>query len=309
MKHTIRIISVSGGKDSTACALLALERHPQDEIRLIFADTSNEHELTIDYVTNVLPRQLGHPIIVLKADFTEDLARKRRFILEKWPEQGIDPEICQRAAAILEPTGIAYLDLCLWKGRFPSRKAQFCTQFLKRHPLDNYTLDQMGPGRKVEVWQGVRRDESQSRAHLPEYEDAAEGFVIYRPILDWTAQQSVDYVRSRGVELNPLYKKGFARVGCAPCINSGKEDVNQWARTFPEMIEKIAEWERLVGLASKRGESSFFPAPDAEGRGERQGRNIREFVEWAKTSHGGYQYALHAFMPSPTCSSVYGLCE
>ena len=27
------------------------------------------------------------------------------------------------------------LDLCLWKGRFPSRKAQFCTEFLKERAV------------------------------------------------------------------------------------------------------------------------------------------------------------------------------
>jgi tRNA(Ile)-lysidine synthase TilS/MesJ len=37
----IRLVSVSGGKDSTACLLLALERHPREEVRAVFADTGN----------------------------------------------------------------------------------------------------------------------------------------------------------------------------------------------------------------------------------------------------------------------------
>jgi hypothetical protein len=41
----------------------------------------------------------------------------------------------ERAAEALRPSGNPFLDLCLWKGRFPSRMTQFCTQFLKTEPL------------------------------------------------------------------------------------------------------------------------------------------------------------------------------
>jgi len=45
-----RLVSVSGGKDSTATLLVALESHPHDEVMAAFADTGNEHEATYDYV-------------------------------------------------------------------------------------------------------------------------------------------------------------------------------------------------------------------------------------------------------------------
>ena len=42
-KRIIRCVSVSGGKDSTATLLVALEQYPDDVIAM-FADTGNEHD-------------------------------------------------------------------------------------------------------------------------------------------------------------------------------------------------------------------------------------------------------------------------
>lgn len=303
----VHIVSVSGGKDSTATALICLDRNERENVRLVFADTGNEHPITLQYL-DYLRARLNHPIDVVRADFAADILRKRDYALTQWPLKGVPDEICQRAAAVLVPTGNPFLDLCLWKGRFPSRKAQFCTQELKRYPLDDYTTALIQAGHQVESWQGVRADESAQRRDAKERELAAEGWWVNRPIVDWTAQQVVDFVIGRGLDLNPLYSKGFKRVGCAPCINSSKEDVSLWARHFNEVIDRLREWERLVALASKRGATSFFPAPE-DGRADRQGRNIDEYVAWSMTTRGGRQLDLMKVGAPAECSSVYGLCE
>ena len=51
------------------------------------------------------------------------------------------------------------LDLCMWR-RFPSRKAQFCTEELKRYMAVAFQIDLIDAGHQVLSWQGVRRDES-----------------------------------------------------------------------------------------------------------------------------------------------------
>ena len=38
------------------------------------------------------------------------------------------------------------------------------------------------------------------------------------PILDWETQEVFDYLDG---EENPLYKEGFGRVGCFPCLAAG----------------------------------------------------------------------------------------
>lgn len=46
-----KLISLSGGKDSTALALLAIEtKAPDDVLDFVFCDTGNEHPITYAYV-------------------------------------------------------------------------------------------------------------------------------------------------------------------------------------------------------------------------------------------------------------------
>lgn len=310
---TTIVVSLSGGKDSTAVVLLALEYAAKHNCRVIFvfADTGNEHEITLAYLFDYLAPRLGVEISIVRADFSKDIARKRIYCAEKWPGKGVPDDIIQRAIAALVSTGIPFLDLCIWKGRFPSRKAQFCTQELKRYPMDAFMGDLLADG-PLESWRGIRRDESQNRKDAKSEEMTPEGWKVVHPIVDWTAQRTVDFVISHGVELNPLYSQGMKRVGCMPCINCGKDELLEIARRFPAHIDRIREWESLVAEASKRGFSTFF-ATDTDGTETdaeiaAKGR-IDQRVEWAKTSRGGVSYDLERFMPPSECSSVYGLCE
>ncbi len=49
------IVSMSGGKDSTAMALLAIERDTED-LEFVFADTGHEHEMTYEYCSTCIDR-------------------------------------------------------------------------------------------------------------------------------------------------------------------------------------------------------------------------------------------------------------
>jgi len=337
MKPIRRVASISGGKDSTATMLIMMDRHPADEWKFVMADTGNEHPLTLEYATDYLPRKLGVTVDVVKADFSAEIARRRVYVETMWPSKGVPDADIQRVLKHLHPSGNAFLDLCLWKGRFPSRTRQFCTQYLKRIPLDAYLLDLMAEGYEVESWRGIRRDESQNRKDAIEFEVTAEGYKIVHPVVAWTAQQVVDFVTSRGVLLNPLYLRGMKRVGCMPCINCGKDEIAEIFNRAPEHIDKIREWEETVSYCAKRGWTTFFadkamtsPTPISgwtrtlitdeagaqveqwvESDGDIFERlRIDKRVEWAKTARGGKQLDLLKFNPHPdACSSLYGLCE
>lgn len=306
------VISVSGGKDSTALLLLAIERQP-DNLQAVFADTGNEHEQTYDYV-RYLEQATGIPIRWVKSDFTDRIAGKREYVLTKWAEKGVAQKDIERAAAALVPTGNPFLDLCIWKGRFPSSKAAFCSEELKRNPIINQVQTPLlDAGDDVISWQGVRADESPRRALLPEIEmkqvcDNGAELWNYRPILKWTAQQCFDMHKKHGIKHNPLYEQGMGRVGCMPCINCRKDELLEISKRFPEVIERIAQWEDAVKQASKRQAATFFTAPSDDSKWSAT-QTIGVFVEWAKTSRGGKQYDMLRMNDGPACTSIYGLCE
>lgn len=58
----------------------------------------------------------------------------------------------RRALANLYPSGNPFLDLCMWKGRFPSRTAQFCTERLKTMVAVEYQLALIEQGYTVVSW-------------------------------------------------------------------------------------------------------------------------------------------------------------
>lgn len=362
------IVSVSGGKDSTALLLLAIERQTEN-LQAVFADTGHEHAQTYEYVQYLNDNVF--PIRTIRADFSAQIERKREYVTTKWPEKLVKPvqtqvgvekvkqpiykmhvdsdedgeeriiqdidagpigyqtvdvpiyemlpantpeqrdAIITRALAALKPTGNPFLDLCIWKGRFPSTKARFCSEELKRNPIiEQVQMPLLEAGDDVISWQGVRADESLARRDLPERDCVGGGpdggsLWNYRPILKWTVDDVFAMHRKHGVKPNPLYAQGMGRVGCMPCIHARKDELLEISRRFPDEVARVAEWEKLVSEASKRGKSTFFATADGRGDG------VLQIVEWSKTSRGGTQYDfLRADNDNtPLCSSIYGLCE
>jgi hypothetical protein len=150
-------------------------------------------------------------------------------------------------------------------------------------------------------YSGLRRDESDPRKHTP-YEEWDDWFEcrVFHPIMDWSKQMCFDYCEKvLGQQTNPLYRLGFNRVGCAPCINSGRDDIRNWAKRFPEIIERVRGYERESGR-------TFF-SPMVPGK---EINWIDEVVAWAnEVPRSKGQLALEVLLPAPVCESKFGLCE
>lgn len=106
----------------------------------------------------------------------------------------------------------------------------------------------------------------------------------------------------------------MGRVGCMPCVNVRKSELATIAARYPEELERVAQWERLVSMASKRGSSTLTLAySDPKSGGDARishrthGRWIA--VEWERTNRGGRQFdLLFETMDHAVYHSVYELC-
>ena len=171
------------------------------------------------------------------------------------------------------------------------------------------------------VWLGLRREESKARRYLTVRQklDSRSGrYHVLRPILDWQLVDVYRMLARHGIKANPLYARGFTRVGCFPCIYAKKSEVALLAREFPEAIAKLEAWERLVNEASPTGSATFFNAntdPLFDASEESVGScGIRRIADWAVTAHGGRQYDL---LPSTSTAQRHmqeacnetGVCE
>lgn len=73
-----------------------------------------------------------------------------------------------------------------------------------------------------EVWvTGLRAEQSENRSSLPIWE-WDEGFHIYKfnPLVAWSYEQVLDYLKENSVPYNKLHDKGFISIGCAPCTRA-----------------------------------------------------------------------------------------
>lgn len=331
MKPWAHVVSVSGGKDSTATYLLALEQREAKgrDFTAVFADTGNEHEWTYDFVRDLARRTGGPEPVWVKANFSADMARKRTYISSHWPKEGVPQAQVDRAVDLLQPSGNPFLDLCMMKGRFPSSGRRFCTDELKIKPMflavQRPLLD---AGAALISWQGVRAEESLARSVLPKWQRMnpvpysmpkavkalAEGWraYAYRPLIEWKQQQVFDFHTKHGLAWNPLYDNEMNRVGCMPCIMVSKDELRAVASKFPTEIDRIEEWEALVGAVAKRGVSSFFshdktPGPHTIDM-SLPSPNVRAVVDWTRTSRGGKQYDLLLSDVGTACDA-WGACE
>jgi 3'-phosphoadenosine 5'-phosphosulfate sulfotransferase (PAPS reductase)/FAD synthetase len=213
----IYIVSISGGKDSTALLLWALNNlteDPSNEIIPVFCDTGWEHKNTYEYL-EYLEKELNIKIIRLQ----NELGGMR--------------------------------EVALHKGFMPNRIMKYCTFEFKIKPFKKFIYENfVSKGIDFITLVGVRREESETRA---DYECFAVERETYKrkvfyvkrliPLAYWTEDEVFDYIKDNGIEVNQIYKKGSKRAGCYPCINARKSEIQNLE---PEYVKRVRDLEREI---------------------------------------------------------------
>lgn len=139
---------------------------------------------------------------------------------------------------VLKPE-VSFIDEIARRGLM-SVENRWCTELLKLRPLREYYTR-----RNVKIYlDGARDYESTLRAKTPRISEnpALPGVLRALPIKKWPRILVQLYLLSRGIELNPLYDKGYSRIGCIVCPAMHKHELllsyNQYSEIHEEILKK-----------------------------------------------------------------------
>lgn len=73
-----------------------------------------------------------------------------------------------------------------------------------------------------EIWiTGLRAEQSANRSEMKLIEwDESNQIIKYNPLMDWTFDQMIGYIKEHRIPYNPLHDQGFVSIGCAPCTRA-----------------------------------------------------------------------------------------
>ncbi|MEI6890613.1 MAG: phosphoadenylyl-sulfate reductase [Pontiella sp.] len=89
---------------------------------------------------------------------------------------------------------------------------------------------------------GLRRDQSPTRTEMHAIEwDSGNAIPKFNPLIDWSLEEVLHYLKEHDVPYNPLHDQGFISIGCACCTRAVQpgEDIRagRWWWETPEQKE------------------------------------------------------------------------
>ena len=199
VKH---IVSLSGGKDSTAMLLRMLEEGMPVDI-ILFCDTGLEFEGMYRHIDK-LEKYIGIPITRLKSQQPFEY-----LFFEHMPKRK-NPELIGRKGYS-------------WGGP----RNRWCTAMLKTRIIDRY-LRELSKEYTLKQYIGIAADEAH-RVRDFNY-----------PLVDWgmTEADCLAYCKERGFDWDGLYDI-FHRVSCWCCPLQSYDELRKLRRHFPELWERL----------------------------------------------------------------------
>lgn len=216
------LVSLSGGKDSTALALLLVDRGVE-VAEFLFCDTGLEYPEIYDALDR-FEETTGRKITRLRREDGKDFLY---FAAHK--------PIKARSALRRDGTPRRT------RGHgWPNPMLRFCTRELKLDVLAKYKRDHYKTGEYVEAV-GIAADEPK-RIH-------AENPLTVYPLVEWgiTEADAFALCKARGFYPSPCAYDDCKRVSCFACPLSNLDKIRYLIGKRPELWSRIKEMEKEIG--------------------------------------------------------------
>lgn len=238
------IITDSGGKDSLICRELA--RWAGIPYEVLHNHTTADAPETVYYVRRTFRRleETGISCTVNLPFYKGKRVTMWTLIpMKKFPPTRMQRYCCQ----ILKENSC--------RNRFVTTGVRWA-ESLKRKDrgiFENYTRN---ADKKV-----ILNNDNDERRRLFESCEL-KGKRMCNPIVDWTDEDVWDFIRSERLEVNPLYDRGFFRVGCLGCSLAGKRRWREfrlypaYERAYRRAFEKMMDVIHAEGIPTKWKDAS-----------------------------------------------------
>lgn len=82
---------------------------------------------------------------------------------------------------------------------------------------------------------------------------------LVNPIYEWTDADIWEYIRQENIKVNPLYSRGYKRVGCIGCPLSGYHNMKKEFSDYPKYKQLyINAFNRMIAERKKKGKKCEF---------------------------------------------------
>lgn len=250
------VITYSGGKDSDVLLQLAIECLKPDQFEVFNSHTTLDAPETVYYIrdkfkelqTQGVKATIHYPhyadgrpmsIWTLIVDKQMPPTRLARYCCEKLKETKIPNSFI--AVGVRESESVGRRGRDSFSTRGQTKKEYF--SFSKDHIKEVFEDDKarrldggVSNPNEVGVYDCIFVQKAKQKDDL-----------IVNPIYKWLDSEIWEFIQDRGLKYNPLYDKGFKRVGCLGCPLSTNQVQTlemypkykaQFIRAFEKMIEK-----------------------------------------------------------------------
>jgi 3'-phosphoadenosine 5'-phosphosulfate sulfotransferase (PAPS reductase)/FAD synthetase len=237
------VLSVSGGKDSDAMSHHLLDLRQREgwpgDVVMVHADLGRSEWFSTPKYVEELAARKGVPLHIVRRPAGDLIAH----IWQRW-------DSVNHAA-------------CPW----PSSAARYCTSDMNRGPIDTWLRNQFPENATIVCAQGVRAEESSSRAKaLPvqEREDATARtknrlVVDWLPLHAWKKADVWECIKTLGDNIyhpaydrNPHTNIANDRLSCALCILANENDLLNGALQNPDVYREMCRIEAVTGYSFRQ---------------------------------------------------------
>ncbi|TFF92503.1 phosphoadenosine phosphosulfate reductase [Candidatus Thorarchaeota archaeon] len=144
----------------------------------------------------------------------------------------------------------------------PARDFRWCCKVRKLGPAATVVAEELGS--ETLAFMGQRKLESFARSVEPRVSSNpwVPGQISANPIQDWNALEVWLYIFREEAEFNPLYNKGYQRMGCYLCPSSPLAEMQQLRESHPELHDRwmntLLQWAEEYGFPSEWARLGFW---------------------------------------------------